>query len=323
MAESDANPTGYLYGPVPSRRLGRSLGVDIVPAKICTLDCVYCQIGRTTEKSTERRKFFDIHAVLGELKAKLVEGVEADYITLGGSGEPTLNAQLGELIDGIREITSIPVAIITNGTLLYRPDVRGECAKADLVVPSLDAPDDEAFARVNRPAPDISIEKLVSGLAEFRRQFSGQIWLEVFLIEGYNTHPEQIDKIKQHIERIRPDRVQLNSAVRPAAEQGIAPIDRRRLEEIARQIAGPCEIIGAAPQGPADRHLQRTQADVLSMLKRRPCSLQDICSGIGIARNEAIKHVTQLLASDAITSQRRGDVTYYMARPEPASGPSA
>ncbi len=314
MAESDAHPTGYLYGPVPSRRLGRSLGVDIVPPKICTLDCVYCQIGRTTEKSTERRSFFHIREVLDELKAKLAEGLEADYITLGGSGEPTLNAQLGRLIDGIREITSVPIAIITNGTLLYRPEVRDECAKADLVVPSLDAPDDEAFARVNRPAPDISIEKLVSGLAEFRRQFSGQIWLEVFLIEGFNTRPEQIDKIKQHIERIRPDRVQLNSAVRPAAEQGIDPIDRRRLEEIARRIGGHCEIVGAAPQGPADRHVQRTQADVLSMLKRRPCSLEDICAGIGIARNEAIKHVTQLLASDAITPQRRGDVTYYMVR---------
>lgn len=322
MAEPDANPTGYLYGPVPSRRLGRSLGVDIVPAKICTLDCVYCQIGRTTEKSTERRKFFDIHAVLDELKARLAEGVEADYVTLGGSGEPTLNVQLGELIDGIREITSTPVAIITNGTLLYRPEVRVECAKADLVVPSLDAPDEEAFARVNRPAPDISIEKLVSGLVEFRRQFAGQIWLEVFLIEGFNTCPEQIARIKQHIERIRPDRVQLNSAVRPAAEQGIDAIGRGRLEEIAREIGDPCEIIGAAPQGPADRQLQRTQADVLSMLKRRPCSVEDICSGIGIARNEAIKHVTALLESEAITPQRRGDVTYYLARPEASCGAS-
>jgi wyosine [tRNA(Phe)-imidazoG37] synthetase (radical SAM superfamily) len=253
--------------------------------------------------------------VLDELKAKLDEGVEADYITIGGSGEPTLNSQLGRLIDGIRAITDIPIAIITNGTLFYRADVRAECAKADLVVPSLDAADAEAFQAVNRPAPDISIEKLVSGLVQFRQQYAGQIWLEVFLIEGLNTAPAQIEKIKAHVERIRPDRVQLNSAVRPAAEQGIEAIARRRLEEIAEQIGGHCEIVGAAPQGRTDRHVQRTGADVLSMLKRRPCSIEDICSGIGIGRNEAVKHVAQLLESNAITSERQGTVTYYFTRP--------
>lgn len=314
MPESDANPVGYIYGPVPSRRLGRSLGIDVVPAKVCTLDCVYCQIGRTTEKSTTRREFFDVRAVLKELKARLADGTEADYITIGGSGEPTLNSQLGLLIDGIREITSIPVAIITNGTLLYRPDVRADCAKADLVVPSLDAADAEAFQAVNRPALDISIEKLVSGLVEFRSQFAGQIWLEVFLIEGVNTATDQIEEIKRHIERIRPDRIQLNSAVRPAAEPGIEAIARERLEGIARQIGGNCEIVGAAPQRRTERHMQRTRADVLSMLKRRPCSLEDICSGIGIGRNEAVKHVAQLLESQAITSERQGGVTYYCTR---------
>lgn len=315
MTEPGANPVGYIYGPVPSRRLGRSLGIDVVPAKICTLDCVYCQIGRTTEKSTIRRDFFDVRAVLDELQSKLAAGIEADYITIGGSGEPTLNSQLGCLIDGIRAITSVPVAIITNGTLLYRPDVRAECAKADLVIPSLDAADAETFQRVNRPAPDISIEKLVSGLVQFRQEFRGQIWLEVFLVEGVNTSPDEIEKIKRHVDCIRPDRVQLNSAVRPAAEPGIEAMTRERLETIARQIGDRCEIVGAAPEVRADRHMLRTCADVLSMLKRRPCSLEDICSGIGITRNEAVKHITQLLAERAITSERQGGVIYYCTRP--------
>jgi len=315
VTEPGANPVGYIYGPVPSRRLGRSLGIDVVPAKICTLDCVYCQIGRTTEKSTIRRDFFDVRAVLDELQSKLAAGIEADYITIGGSGEPTLNSQLGCLIDGIRAITSVPVAIITNGTLLYRPDVRAECAKADLVIPSLDAADAETFQRVNRPAPDISIEKLVSGLVQFRQEFRGQIWLEIFLVEGVNTSPDEIEKIKRHVDRIRPDRVQLNSAVRPAAEPGIEAIPRERLEIIARQIGDRCEIVGAAPEVRGDRHMLRTCADVLSMLKRRPCSLEDICSGIGITRNEAVKHITQLLAERAITSERQGGVIYYCTRP--------
>lgn len=314
MSNPDAHQVGYIYGPVPSRRLGRSLGIDVVPAKICTLDCAYCQIGRTTEKSTVRRAFFDLQTVLKELNGRLAEGVEVDYVTIGGSGEPTLNSQLGVLIDGIRRITDIPIAIITNGTLLYRPDVRADCAKADLVVPSLDAADADAFEAVNRPASDISIEKLVSGLVQFREEFSGQIWLEVFLIEGVNTAPEQIETLKRHIDRIRPDRIQLNSAVRPAAEPGIKAMARQRLETIARQIGGNCEIVGAPRDSRTDHHVQRTRADVLSILKRRPCRLEDVCDGIGISRNEAAKHIAQLLEEEAIASEQHGDVTYYCTR---------
>ena len=126
----------YLFGPVASRRLGLSLGVDIIPFKTCTLDCLYCQIGRTTEKTSRRSDFVPIEEVLAELKQRLAEGLEADYITLSGSGEPTLHLRIGELIDGIKGITDIPVAIITNGTLLHDENVRKDCCKADLVVPS-------------------------------------------------------------------------------------------------------------------------------------------------------------------------------------------
>lgn len=311
MDKKDAERSGFIYGPVPSRRLGLSLGIDIVPVKICTLDCVYCQIGRTAVKDTVRRDFFDVQAVLSELKAILGRGVEADFITIGGSGEPTLNAQLGELIDGIRELTDIPVAIITNGTLLYRPDVRAECAKADLVMPSLDASDEAMFEAVNRPAPDISIETLISGLVQFREEFAGQIWLEVFLIEGVNTGAEQIGRLRGHIECIRPDKVQLNSAVRPVAEEGIKAMSQLRLEAIARQIGGDCEIVGAASGVHTDSHVQRTCEDVLSMLKRRPCTVDDICAGLGVNRHEAGRHVGYLLEQGWITSECREGVTYY------------
>jgi wyosine [tRNA(Phe)-imidazoG37] synthetase (radical SAM superfamily) len=311
MDKTKANPIGYIYGPVPSRRLGLSLGIDIIPAKVCTLDCIYCQIGRTTEKSTTRRDFFSLSVVLDELKTKLAQGIGADYVTIGGSGEPTLNSQLGALIDGIRKLTDIPVAIITNGTLLYRPDVRAECAKADLVIPSLDAGNARSFEAVNRPAPDISIERLISGLADFRDEFSGQIWLEVFLIEGRNTDPEQIDQISAHIKRIRPDRVQLNSAVRPAAEEGIQAISRERLAAIARKIGDNCEIVGAAPEAPEGLHAERTAQDVLSMLKRRPCSIEDISTGLGLHRHEAVKHIEQLLSQGQIVLERQGTTTYY------------
>ena len=301
----------YIFGPVPSRRLGRSLGVDLIPMKTCTLDCVYCQLGRTTERSTDRGNFFDVGEVLAELEAVLAGGVHADFVTIGGSGEPTLNARLGELIDGIREVTDIPVAIITNGTLLFRADVRADCAKADVVVPSLDGGDAATFEGVNRPAPDISIEKLVSGLAAFREVFSGQLWLEVFLIEGANTSAEQLAALRKQIERIGPDKIQLNSAVRPVAEQGIEALSRDRLEAIAGELGENCEIVGAAPEAQVSPHVQRTRDDVLSTLKRRPCSVDDLCSGLGINRHEAAKHVASLVKEGHITSECREGVTYY------------
>jgi wyosine [tRNA(Phe)-imidazoG37] synthetase (radical SAM superfamily) len=311
MGSFEASRTKYIYGPVPSRRLGLSLGIDIVPAKVCTLDCVYCQVGRTTTKSTVRRDFFDVREVLSELEGVLMRGVRADFITIGGSGEPTLNARLGELIDGIRGLTDIPVTIITNGTLLYRPDVRAECAKADVVVPSLDAGGEAVFEAVNRPAPDISIEKLVSGLVQFREEFAGQIWLEIFLVERTNTDAEQIAKLRSHIERIRPDKIHLNSAVRPVAEEGIEAMSHARLEAIARQIGHDCEIVGPAPAGRGDAHVRRTCEDVLSMLKRRPCSVDDICAGLGIHQHEAAKHVGSLVEQGKTMSECREGVTYY------------
>jgi wyosine [tRNA(Phe)-imidazoG37] synthetase (radical SAM superfamily) len=315
MAEKK-RPTSYTYGPVPSRRLGLSLGVDIVPPKICTLDCVYCQLGRTPRTSTTRGDFVDIEAVLAEIKGKLDAGLQADYITLGGSGEPTMNSRLGDLIDGIRRLTDIPVAILTNGTLFYREDVRAECAKADVVAPSLDAGDAATFEAVNRPNPDITIDKLVSGLEQFRREFHGQIWLEVFLIAGVNTDPEEIERIKGLIQRIRPDKIHLNTAVRPPAEQDVLAVPRDMLDRIARQIGGVCEVVGEAPAGLSERHETRAEADVISVLKRRPCSIEDICTGLGMHRNEAVKHVTRLQEMGIVHSEQRGDVTYFHIRPE-------
>jgi len=304
----------YLYGPVPSRRLGLSLGVDIVPLKVCTLNCVYCQLGRTTQKSVERRDFVAINAVLAELKEQLAQNLEADFITISGSGEPTLNARLGELIDGIRAITDIPIAIITNGTLLYRQDVRADCAKADVVLPSLDAGDEQAFQKVNRPHKDISIEKLISGLCRFREEFAGQLWLEVFLVEGLNTDAEQITKIKAAIKLIRPDKVQLNTAVRPAAAPNIRKVDAEKLQAISAQIGENCEVVVDFSAAHYPERLHGTAESVLSMLKRRPCSLDDICAGLGIHRNDALKHISYLQKQGLIGSEEKDRKAFFKAR---------
>jgi wyosine [tRNA(Phe)-imidazoG37] synthetase (radical SAM superfamily) len=303
----------YLYGPVPSRRLGRSLGVDIVPFKVCTLDCIYCQLGKTTQKTVQRKEYVPAEAVLTELRGKLAEGLQADFITISGSGEPTLNSKLGEIVAGIKDLTEIPVAILTNGTLLYDKDVRLDCAKADVVLPSLDAGDEPTFRKINRPHADISIEKLISGLVSFRNEFAGQIWLEVFLVEAVNTSAAAIAKISEAIERIQPDKIHLNTAVRPTAEQNVKRVDIEKLNAIAVQLGRRCEVVADfTSQRCAERMVSKAR-DVLSVLKRRPCSLTDICSGLGISRNEALKYITHLRQQGLVHSEQKGDVTFFKA----------
>lgn len=303
----------YLFGPVPSRRLGLSLGIDIVPFKVCTLDCIYCQLGKTTEKTIKRKKYVPIEAVLAELEQRLTEGVKTDYITISGSGEPTLNCLLGELIDGIKKITDIPVAVLTNGTLFYDCEVRADCAKADVVLPSLDAADQQTFEKINRPHPDISIDMLLDGLVKFRDEFAGQIWLEIFIIEGFNADSTQIDKIKQAVERIRPDRIQLNTAVRPTAETAVEKTSLEKLRAIAEKLGPHCEIIADFQLSQGGQILESKAEDVLSLLKRRPCSLEDICAGLGINRNEALKYITIFQKNGLLSSEQSAGTCFFKA----------
>jgi wyosine [tRNA(Phe)-imidazoG37] synthetase (radical SAM superfamily) len=319
------NEKTYLYGPVPSRRLGLSCGIDIVPFKVCTLNCIYCQLGRTTRTTVERKEYIPIESVLAELKTALAEGLAADYITIAGSGEPTLNSRLGELTEGIKELTNIPVAILTNGTLLYRKDVRRDCSKADVVMPSLDAADEPTFQKINRPNSVISVEKLISGLCEFRREFTGRIWLEVFFVEGINTGAEQIARIKDAIELIDPDKVHLNTAVRPTADSNVARVSAGELKEIADRLGPKCEVVAEfspARSGllseskiedvPGHHFVMNGKAQaLLSMLKRRPCSLSDICSGLSVNRNEAIKRIANLRNRGIIQTEEKDGTVFF------------
>ena len=301
----------YLFGPVASRRLGLSLGIDIVPFKICSQDCIYCELGLTTEKSIERKDYAPIEDILAELKERLAEGLSVDFITITGSGEPTLNSRLGELVEKIKKITKIPVAILTNGTLFYRQDVRADCAKADVVVPSLDAGDEDVFEKINRPHPDINIEKLISGLCSFRDEYHGQIWLEVFLVEGVNTGDEQIAEIKKAIKRIRPDKIQLNTAVRPTAEPGIERVKPERLADIAKELGENCEVVSDFSAAGRHKKAQSKAEYVLSMLKRRPCSIEDICSGLGISREEVRKYIVQFEQQGVIDSEIKNGIIFF------------
>lgn len=310
MAESSK----YIYGPVPSRRLGRSLGVDIIPFKTCTLDCIYCQLGKTTSKTIERKEYMPVDDILLELKTTIDKGLKADYITIGGSGEPTLHSGLGRLIAGIKKLTSIPVAILTNGTLFHIPEVRDECAEADVILPSLDAGDQRTFEKINRPSKHIIFEHVVDGLCALRRRFRGKIWLEVFFIERFNTDNAEIAKLIEAIQRICPDKVHLNTAVRPTAEQDVEKVPPEKLADIARRLGPKCEVIADFVSSHCGKGADNVTQTLLSMLKRRPCSLEDVSSALGLVPNEAIKYLSELEKQGAIRSEKKSGKIFFTAQ---------
>ena len=303
----------YIFGPVPSRRLGLSLGVDLVPLKVCTQDCVYCQVGRTTDSRIGRGDFVPVDEVLAELKLVLPQVPRPDYVTMSGSGEPTLNVRLGEVIDGVRLLTDGAVAIITNGTLLSEADVRRDCAKADLVLPSLDAGDEATFQTINRPARGLTLAGLVNGLVAFRHGFSGQMWLEVFLVAGRNDSDEQVEKIGKLIEQINPDRVHLNTATRPTADAEVRPVAADRLAEIAATLGERAEVVAGFKAHHAPGQSRITDRQVLAMIRRRPVTAEDIAAGLGAHPNEVAKAVGHLLESGAIRRTDRGGLVYFEA----------
>jgi len=302
----------YIFGPVVSRRIGRSLGVDVLPPKTCTYDCVYCQLGRTTHKTAERGEFVPLEEVLAELRRKLDEDRHIDYITVVGSGEPTLYSRLGEFIAAVKALTNVPVAVITNGSLFWRPEVRAELLLADLVIPSLDAGDETMFQEVNRPCDGIAFEQMVEGLAAFRREYPGQIWLEVLLLAGVTD--EQVTRIKALADTIRPDRIQLNTTVRPPTFSTARPLTAEALNRIAAVLGEHAEVV--ADVAPAEDAANRsaTPGEVLNMLRRHPASVSDTAINLSITEQNARECIEALLDSGEIEAHRLEKGTYYRAR---------
>lgn len=311
-----------VYGPVPSRRLGRSLGVDVVPFKVCDFDCIYCQLGRTSVHTLERKVYVSPDEVLPQIEEKLRTGVRPDYITMGGSGEPTLNAALGDIIAAVRKISDVPVALLTNGALLSDPQVRAACAQADVVLPDLDAGDEETFRLINRPCKGLTLEKIVRGLEMFRREFTGRMWLEVFLVAGINDSDAQVKKIARLAERFRPDKIQLNTAVRPPAVESVGKVSHARLERLSSLFTPRAEVVAdfAKPvetESVGDEERRRAaEEDVLSMLRRRPCTIKDVAGGLGISDERAAAALARLSESGRARPVMRGGETYFSAEGE-------
>jgi wyosine [tRNA(Phe)-imidazoG37] synthetase (radical SAM superfamily) len=302
----------HLYGPVPSRRLGRSLGIDLVPHKICTYDCIYCQIGKTTDKTLVRKEYVPVRDILEEVKRFLKEETSSiDHLSLSGSGEPTLHSQIRLVIEGIKAITSIPVAVITNGSLLYEEEVRQDLLLADIVLPSLDAVSSEVFMKINRPCPEFFIEKVIEGLIEFRKIYKGQIWLEILFCKGVNDSKEELLKMKKVVDCIQPDRIHLNTVVRPPSEKWVAPLNQREMEKIRAFFGERASIISEFNRHPSSLSERDIQEEILKILKRRPLSLSDLSKGMGISQNELDQYIEPLTREGKIQTRIFGDSIYY------------
>lgn len=279
----------YIFGPVNSRRLGLSLGIDLLPPKVCNFNCIYCEVGPTTLLTCERREYIPTEDILAELADFFKDTARAaslDAVTITASGEPTLHSGIGRVIRYLKEHTGKTVAVITNGALLHDRHVREELLPTDIVMPSLDAARLESLHRVNRPARGVSLHDIKAGLRAFGREFSGRLWLEILLVRGGNDSPEDIRALQKILATLRTDRVQLNTVARPSAAALAAPVSRERLEEIAAQLGEGVEIIADfTGRAQRTRH-QVTDAEIERVLERRPSTAADICQALNADPNK-------------------------------------
>jgi len=286
----------YIFGPVPSRRLGISLGLDVIPFKTCSLDCLYCECGPTNHLTIERQSFFPKEQLLAELRATLPRIPHIDTITFSGSGEPTLNADLGWFIKAIKKLSPVPLAVLTNGTLMYLEEVRRDVQQADVILPSLDAATPAAFAGINQPHAGLNLERIIAGLAALRDEFTGKIWLEIFIVKGVNDQEKEIAALREAILRIRPDKVQLNTLDRPPAYPNIESADFAALEKIRAGWPDlPVEIIKRTSRREEIPTFSRNlENSLLNTIRRRPLTLADLVALTGKEENELRQYLDVL-----------------------------
>ncbi|MFA6997810.1 MAG: radical SAM protein [Victivallaceae bacterium] len=305
------NRVYHLFGPVPSRRLGRSLGIDTMPHKVCSFDCVYCQLGKTTVKTLERKEYVPYDEIISDLDRYLTINRDFDYITFSGSGEPTLHNRIGELIEAVKKRTDKPVAVLTNGSMLWDASVRDELLPADLVLPSLDAGNQDFFEKINRPCPGLVFEHVADGLEKFSRQFKGEIWLEVFLIGGILDPYLQAETLSGLTRKIAPTRIQLNTAVRPPCESKVKPVSRANMTELLKYFPASAEVVADYSAILHNEKKQAERDDILNLLLRRPCTSEDIAGSLSVHHIETLKILEELVAENLVRVTNENGKNFY------------
>lgn len=303
----------YIFGPVPSRRLGRSLGVDLLPLKICSFDCIFCQLGRTPATTLQRKEYVETGSVIRELEQWLESGSEADFITLSGSGEPSLHSKFGEVIRFVKANSKISTALLTNATLLSWPEVREQAMQADLLKVSLSAWDQGSLEKINRPHPELSFDAMISGLRKLSTEYKGSLMLEVFLVQGVNDDKGCVSRIAQHINDLDLGRVQFNTVVRPPADNGLQTVPRQRLQKLSSEFVAEVEIVTDYKADP-NKKITSSVNSVLALLKRRPCTALELIDVSGRPESEVENSIHELLQRDEIKILNQDGRRYYMAR---------
>jgi wyosine [tRNA(Phe)-imidazoG37] synthetase (radical SAM superfamily) len=301
----------YIYGPVPSRRLGISLGIDILPHKVCNFNCLYCECGKTPGLVNERAQYYPPDEILAEIRDFMEKNPAPDFVTFSGSGEPTLHSGLGYMLKSLKdEFPFLKIAVITNSSLLYLKEVRDELLTADRVLPSLDAAAEEAYIKIDRPHPGIKIYDIIEGLSEFSRDFkktglSKQLWLEIFIIDGINSDDYNIGKLFEAILKIKPDRVQLNTLDRPGSEEWVKPATIEVLETVKRKLKlENVEIIKRFKRREDLRAYRRdVENAIIDTLRRRPSTLEDLAIVLSIGEDEISKYLDILTFDKKIIAE--------------------
>ncbi len=285
----------YIFGPVFSRRLGFSLGVDLVPHKVCSMDCLYCEVGPTTEKTLERAEYVPLDGVKRELSYFLSSSPEIDYITFSGYGEPTLFSRLGELVSYLKSnYPSYRLALLTNSSLLERDDVLNDVKDIDVVLPSLDAASQEVFEKVNRPVKGLKVENIVRGIERLLKETGCKVWVETLFVKGINDSPREVERIGEIIHALSPHKWQLNTVARPPA-YGVEGLTFEELHQIAEKVGYPAtEIVARSKARRRKFPFSQLKEEVYGIVVRRPCPVEEIADALGVLTEEVERAVEEL-----------------------------
>jgi len=289
------------------------LGVDVIPRKYCNFDCIYCQVGKTTGKNTTRRTFFRAKEVARQVVDTVCATEKVDFVTFSGSGEPTLNKNLGTMIREIKKNINTPVAVITNSSLFDLEEVRNDIMRADVILPSLDAASNEMFQRINRPQSNIDIVKIIEGIKSLRKQYTGLIWLEIMMIKGMNDTKEELQKLNDIVKDLNVDRIHLNTITRPPSESNAGPLAQGELEQIKKLFGNKCEVISSFEKDGIHQQREGWAEALVDILKRRALTLDDISKITGVASSRIIEQLRDMEKNGLIETYRLGADIYYIA----------
>ncbi len=316
VSSGAANSMKHLFGPVNSRRLGLSLGIDLLPGKTCSFDCIYCELGPTTSLTCEQREYVPTADILDDFDTFISDSKRSERIdafTITASGEPTLHSGIGDIIKHIKSKTEKPVVVLTNSSLLHLEKVRRDLLPADIIIPSLDAARPESFRKINRPAQKVNLDEIIEGIAALSKELTGKLWLEILFSKGINDTDRDIEALNRVIDEINPDRIQCNTVARPPAESYSSALSPSEMQEVIKNLHGPVDLINDYTEKNVGHHRLVAEKEILEMLHRRPCTADHICQALHLPAKPTAELLETLLESRQLRRTTHNNEYYFQA----------